>query len=188
MKNEVLQAIADRRSIRAYAEAQLTEEQLQALLDAAVQSPSAVNRQPWHFSVVQSKTLLDAFDDAIRAELLKNAEGDAKARYENPGYSVFYHAPTVIFISLPKPVPSVFAPVDAGIAVENIALAAQSLGLGSVILGMPRMVFETERGEEFRKAFKFPEGYDFCIAIAVGTPTATKEAHEVHPNLIDILR
>ena len=188
MKNEVLQAIADRRSIRAYTEDQLTEEQLQALLDAAVQSPSAVNRQPWHFSVVQDKALLDAFDAAMREELLKNAEGDARARYESPSYSVFYHAPTAIFISLPDPMPSVFAPVDAGIAVENIALAAQSLGLGSVILGMPRVVFESERSEEFRRAFRFPEGYAFSIAIAVGVPAGTKAAHEVLPDRIDIIR
>ena len=61
MTNAVLQAIADRRSNRGYAPRQLTEEELQAILTAALQSPSARNSQPWHFSVVQDAALLKEF-------------------------------------------------------------------------------------------------------------------------------
>ena len=49
MTNPVLTAISERRSIRQYKPEQITEEQLQALLRAAVESPSARNLQPWHF-------------------------------------------------------------------------------------------------------------------------------------------
>ena len=59
--NEVLKAIRDRRSIRSYEPEQITDEQLQALLDAALQSPTARNTQQWHFSVVQNRALLDEF-------------------------------------------------------------------------------------------------------------------------------
>ncbi len=48
--NEVLKAIADRRSIRNYAETPVNDEQLNALIAAAEQAPSAVNRQPYHFT------------------------------------------------------------------------------------------------------------------------------------------
>lgn len=188
MNNPVLQAIADRRSTRGFSDVQLTCEQLQAILDAALQSPSAVNRQPWHFSVVQNKELLDEFN-AVQCELgLRNATTpEARARYEG-GFNVFYEAPTVIFISLPNPLPTPFVQIDAGIAVQNIAIAAQGLGLGSVILGMPREVFASEKGDYFRKAFEFPEGYDFSIAISVGNNTVTKEAHDMHPEKISFIR
>ena len=54
MKSSVLQAILDRRSIRDYRPEQITGEQLQALISAALASPSAMDRQPWHFTVVQN--------------------------------------------------------------------------------------------------------------------------------------
>ena len=189
MSNSVLQAIADRRSVRAYAPEQITDEQLQALLDAGVQSPTANNSQHWHFSAVQDIPLLHAFNEDLRSLMIENAPNeDVRARFQAVDYSVFYKAPTVIFISMPKPFPGFFAPVDAGIAVENIALAAQGMGLGSVILGFPKQVFDSEKGEEYRKAFKFPEGHDFVIAIAVGKPAMTKEAHPVKENKVTIVK
>ena len=60
--------------------------------------------------------------------------------------------------------------IGAGIAVENMALAAVGLELGSVILGMPHEAFVGEEAEELRKALHFPEGFDFMIALAVGYP------------------
>ena len=53
MTNEVLNTISKRRSHRSYADTQVTDEQLKKILKAAMESPSAVNRQPWHFTVVQ---------------------------------------------------------------------------------------------------------------------------------------
>ena len=55
---EVLQAISDRRSHRVYKEDQLPEEVLSAILKAGLEAPSARNRQPWHFSVVQNAELI----------------------------------------------------------------------------------------------------------------------------------
>ena len=66
MTNETLSVIASRRSHRAYQRVQITPEQLDALLTAAKESPSAMNRQPWHFTVVQNETLLNEINDAAR--------------------------------------------------------------------------------------------------------------------------
>jgi nitroreductase len=62
--------------------------------------------------------------------------------------------------------------------VQNIALAAESLGLGSVILGLPRDAFFSDQKEELEKILNFPEGYSFKIAISIGTPTDDKPAHQ----------
>ena len=65
MNNQVINAIFERRSHRAYQDTQLTQEQLDTLLEAALASPSANNLQPWHFSVVQNRALLDRINRAI---------------------------------------------------------------------------------------------------------------------------
>jgi nitroreductase len=173
MTNPVLSAIADRRSNRAYAKDRPSKEQLDAILAAAVQSPSARNAQPWHFTVVQDGGILAE----INAEVSKNLNNDVG--------DIFYAAPTVIFIgaNVKGPTPR-WALLDCGIAVQTIALAAHSLGLGSVILGMPDAAFAGPRGDYFKKLVKLPEGYEFGVAIAVGAALDAKDAHPVEPDKI----
>ena len=185
MTNETLQIISSRRSHRAYEKTPLTQEQLDAILKAAVESPSAVNRQPWHFSVVRSQALLDEMNAAVREAAMQRDPGKRSPRFADGNFHVFYHAPAVIFISGQPGNP--FTPIDAGIAVENIALAAESLGLGSVILGMPRDAFSGEKADAFRKALQFPEGWDFVIAIALGVPADTKDAHPIGEDKISFV-
>ena len=70
MTNTTLDLISSRRSHRAYAPTPLTQEQLDALLKAAVESPSAVNRQPWHFTVVRNQALLDELNAAVWEQMM----------------------------------------------------------------------------------------------------------------------
>lgn len=188
MSNPVLDAIAQRRSIRAYTPQQISEEQLQAILQAGLQAPSAVNAQPWHFTAVQDAALLARINEAFRAVALETATPENRERFSDPTYSVFHHAPTVIFISCPALEEKPYAQTDTGIAIENMALAAHALGLGSVILGMPRLAFAGAEAAALRQALAFPEGYAYCLSIAIGLPDATKEAHPVHPDRVTIIR
>ena len=174
--NEVLNAIHERRSTRGFSETPLTEEQLQTLIDAALASPSARNTQLWHFSFVQDKAVLDQFR-SFMAEKTGRPEMDP-----------FYGAPTVIFISRPAECENRFVDIDCGIACQNIVLAAQSLGLGSVIIGMVIEAFLSERGAEFAKTVAMPEGHQFAVAIALGQNTVTKEAHPIGEDKITIIR
>lgn len=186
MNNEVLMTIENRRAHRAYEPKQLSEDQLQAIINAALASPSAVNAQPWHFSVVQDQDLLNRIHQESRTVAMKREAGKRSPRYDDPTFQVFYHAPTVIFLSgnLSNP----YAKMDCGIAVQNIALAAKSLGLGSVILGLPADAFLGDAKEELEQKLQFPEGYGFQIAISIGIATDTKAAHEKHPEKVSIIR
>jgi nitroreductase len=186
MSNPVLEAISNRRSVRGYAPEQITFEQRDALIRAAQQSPSATDRQPWHFSVCQNRALLVEIHEAARDHALKEPGSYAAALSGRPGYDVFFGAPTVFFISLDKDAPNIQF-VDAGIAAENLCLAAMGLGLGSVILGLPREAFFSEKAEAFRKALDFPPNYDFAIAVAVGKGTVTKPAHAFKPDRVSII-
>jgi len=172
MTNPVLQAIADRRSNRGYKPEQITQEQLDILLTAAQQAPSASNRQPWHFSVVQNREIVQEVN--AEASKILGREGD-----------IFYGAPTVIFLSCDRS--TRWGLHDCAYAGQNIALAAHAIGLGSVILGLPEAAFTGERKDYFNQLLKFPEGYNFAVAIAVGIPTVTKDAHPIHPDRVTFI-
>ncbi len=178
MQNEVLKAINERRSIRAYTPDRLTDEQKDILVRAALEAPSAVNRQPYHFTFVQSAETLSAFRNEA-ARLLKAQRPDMPEDFD-----ILRGAPCVCFVFADTE--NTWSPIDTGIAVENMALAAHSIGLGSVILGMPRAVFEAN-GDTWKPRLECPDGYEFCVAIAFGVPAGTKEAHPVREGLVSFI-
>lgn len=184
MNNQVLTTIAARRSHRSYLPRQLSQEQLDALQAAMLQSPSAMNRQPWHFSIVQNGQLLARVNQAARRRVEQLPEKDRSRLYQDPDYELLYGAPTVVFISAPD---TSYAKIDCGIAVQTIALAAQSLGLGSVIVGMARLAFESDEGAALEQALHFPQGHRFQIAICLGYPDDDKPAHDMNPDRISLL-
>jgi len=173
MENPVLKAIADRRSIRGYTAEPVSDAMMNQLMTAAMQSPSARNSQPWHFTVVKDQALIARVNQAACDKLGRK------------NFDIFYAAPVVIFISADPS--SYFNKLDCGIAVQNLALAAHSLGLGTVILGLPLEGFLGEEGEELKKALKFPEKHEFMIALSVGHPATSKDPHPWLPNLIDTI-
>jgi len=173
MENPVIKAIAERRSIRSYKSEQVKREQLDVLLKAAEEAPSARNLQPWHFSVVQNRSILDEVNEEVK----KNFDGEVT--------DIFHGTSTAIFLSADSL--SKWGRVDCGIAVQNIALAAHSIGLGTVILGMPAHAFNGPKEDHLNKLLKFPQGHKFVIAIAIGVPAGTKEAHPIEPGRITFL-
>jgi nitroreductase len=170
MNNPVLNAIAGRRSIRSYKSEKVPRELIYVLLKAAAESPSAKNLQPWHFSIVTNRALLDEIHVEVKKVLKEELD------------NIFHGAGTAIFLSCDPA--SRWGRLDCGIAVQNIALAAHSIGLGTVILGRPEPAFSGPRKDYFRKKLQFPDGYDFAVAIAVGIPAGTKDAHPVEPGRI----
>lgn len=186
MENEVLKAIAERRSTRGFAaDAPLTQEQLDALVAASTASPSALNLQSWHFTFCSDQRPILAVETEVGKIIMAGSDEGAKQRMQSRHMKVFYNAPTVVFIS--SDAQSGWSNYDAGIAAENIVLAAQSMGLGSVIVGMCKIAFEGEKGAELSQMLHFPEGWRFSLAVALGTPIVTKEAHPVGENKVTIL-
>nr|AHF25632.1 nitroreductase [uncultured bacterium Contigcl_24] len=175
---EVLQAISNRRSHRDYKAEQIPEEVLSAILKAGLESPSARNRQPWHFSVVQNAKLIQEVHDEAARVMGKGGS----PRFSDPDFQMFYHAPTVIFLFGEKDF--AWTQVDCGIAVENMALAAEGLGVGSVILGLPMPAFKGEKADELRTRLECPEGYDFVIALALGYANDMKDPHDLRETKI----
>lgn len=167
--NEVLKAIKSRYSCRSFTGEAVENEKIEALALAGVQAPSAMNRQPWKIVVIKDKSLIDAMDD-YGMSILKNQED--KSGYERMmarGGKLLYNAPLMFVVAMKEG-----TNLDCGIVVENLALAATSLGLGNCICGMARMPLNNE---EFKKKV-LPEGYVFGTSILVGYATSEGTPHE----------
>ena len=166
LMNQVIEAIEKRSSTRGYTDEALSNEQLDTLIQAGFQAPTAANRQEVHFTVLKG-------DNPILMELEeeKNRLRDIVSSVHN----FYYEAPTVVILSADST--NKWGSLDAGIAVENMALAAESLGLGSLIIGCILDAMQGEKKEHFATALKFPTDYEYKIAIAFGHKAVTKEPH-----------
>lgn len=176
MTNHVIEVIKSRSSIRAYKSEPLTEEQKLVLQDAALAAPSAMNRQPYRFIFIYNKTVLQEMEQDVVNFFAAVDNKEVLERLKSRDNKVLYNAPCVIVIAIEDN--NSYAKVDAGIAVENIALAAKSIGLDSVIVGMPGVVFSGEKADYWRKRVNLPEGYVYGIGIAVGHADMEKAPHE----------
>ena len=175
--NPTQKSILERRSNRGFSDEKLTPAEIQTLVDAALASPTACNFQDWHFIFVTNRELMQQFSaDYLPLLLEKSNEAD---RQKYAKYDLLFHAPLLVIVTLPKQPRSRFAQVDAGIAVQNLALSAQGMGLGSVILGRPKDVFTSEKGGEWMQRLGFAPDHEFAIGIVIGHPTATKDAHPI---------
>lgn len=163
-----MQNIEKRISVRGYDPAPLGETELSVLRQAALAAPSGRNLQPLHFTFTQDAALKKRLSDLV-----------------DPAGDVFYGAPLVIMISGDRN--AKWSHIDAGIAVQTIALAAESIGLGSVIIGCVDAAFIGPHGERLAKEWHFPAGYRYEIGIAVGRPAATKEPHDRRPENIEVI-
>lgn len=182
--NKTLKTILERFSCRDFADTPLTEDQVSMITDAALAAPSAMNRQPWHVIMITDKALIDELD-AEGMRVLGAAED--KSGYErimSRGGKIFYNAPCMVMVASDG---SDYASMDCGILSQNVAITAHSLGLGSVICGMARIPLSGSRGDELKKSMKFPDGYDFGIAILVGTVKTDKAPHELDTNKVTFI-
>ncbi len=141
--------ILTRRSVRKFTSQEVDEDQLVALLKAAMSAPSAGNQQPWHFIVV------------------KDFETRKKLAAAHPYAKMVIDAPVAVVVcgdpSLEKF--SGYWMQDCSAATQNLLLAAHSMGLGAVWTG----VFpEGERIKTIQEILKIPEGIFPFSMIPIG--------------------
>lgn len=140
---DVMQAIDSRRSIRRFKNDPIDREVIRAILEAGTKAPSGTNRQPWEFVVVTGDKLKEA------VQVMREGIKVFKARFGNTGsaeYSanIMEQSPAVIFIFNPggvhpwkrKTVGQQFTEIvdvqSVGAAIQNMILAAESLGIGTL--------------------------------------------------------
>lgn len=178
--NETLSTIQTRYSCRSFTGIAPTEEQLDAILKAATQAPSSVNRQRWQIIAVRNQSLISQIEAEGIAALANLSDKSMFERIRERGGKLFYNAPCVVFIAIDS-VDPVGTALDCGIVCQNITLAAQSLGLGSCICGLARFAFSGDKNAYFKEKLHFPTGYEFGMAILLGEAAAPASPHE--PNM-----
>jgi nitroreductase len=166
--NETIEVIKRRRSIRKYKQDQIPDRALEVIMECALLAPNAMNQQKWHFTVIQNEEIFARITEVARENLLKSGSERMAQRASDPNYSPFFNAPTVVIISADSQ--SRFVQLDCALAAENIALAAESLGIGSCIMTSPELIFQSDKGQAIAKELRIPEGYNHVCTVTLGYP------------------
>lgn len=145
----VLEAIEQRRSVRAYTQEMVSKEAVDVLLAAAIRAPTAIHEEPWVFLIIQDTQRLQRLSEQVKKHLIREAAHASLHRggqtlsqtFSQPDFNVFYDANTLIVICTDNPRP--FAVADCWLAAENLMLAACTLGLGTCVIGSAQGALNT---------------------------------------------
>ena len=147
---DLQQAIHSRRAVREYTPEGIGRPVLEKLIDAAIQAPSAVNEQPWLFTVVQDHELLALISRETKAYLLAAppqnlAHHRLHELQDDPGFDILYQAPVLIVIA--SATQSRWAVENCALAAQNLMLAAYAEGLGTCWIGLSQGWLATIEGK-----------------------------------------
>ena len=162
-----MEAILKRRSIRKYKSDSVARADIETILNAGINAPNGADTEPWHFTVILDKQTIDDLDDKARAAMRDSGIERIMVMGNNPSYRIFFQAPVVIIVSgekiLRKPGTHLSALADCSAAIQNMQLAAHSLGLGTCWIGLIRYLFAKDESLA-------PEGYQPLFALTLGHP------------------
>lgn len=144
---ELLEVIYQRRSIRKYEKKPIPEEILKAILEAGRLAPTAKNLQPWHFIVVR--------DPEIKRKLIFT------------DWNNFIEEASTVIVGCGE-TDKKWAVVDVAIALQNMVIAAEALGLGSCWIG----AFEEE---EVKRVLEVPNHLKVVAMVTIGYPAERPE-------------
>jgi nitroreductase len=191
---ELERIITERHSTRGFSDKPVPRETIEKLLSLSTRCPSAINLQPWEFTVVTgeerhrlSRVLVKAMRErniscgpgAVRPlaehfmdrqrKLMDSIAPFLKEKtsfqdFINVGSCNFYGAPVAIIVTIDLAF-SKSRLVDVGIAIGYMVLAAHDMGLGTCPIGL-MSAFE----DEIREALNIAEEKEVVIGIAVGYP------------------
>lgn len=184
--------IRQRRSTRRFQPQPLPPELVESVLTAAIWAPSAHNRQPWRFAVVETaaarERLVQAMGQRLRAD--RAADGDASAVIEadvQRSYAHIVSAPLVIVLCLTMADMDVYpderrraaerlmAVQSVAMAGQNLLLAAHAAGLGACWMCAPLFCPDVVRA-----ALALPPDWEAQGLVVMGYPAETR-SRERHP-------
>lgn len=203
------EVILKRRSVRLYKKEQVPEFMIQRILEAGRFAPSAGNGQPWKFVVLRDaeivggitettikicrlfKTLIDyripgkrwrlpiaKFSIKLKAAELHPVPFGAITLIADGKLGLYHGAPTVIMIF--KDVRGISNPdLDCGIAGQNMALTAHSMGLGTCWVSFAKLAFQYTGKWNKRLGIQYP--YKFISSLAIGWPAGEPDGIVARP-------
>ncbi|MCF0229900.1 MAG: nitroreductase family protein [Parasporobacterium sp.] len=193
-ENFNVNVIEDISTVQAFTDEKVSDEDIQSIITAGINAPSALNGQPWHFSVITDKEILDKLSgsggtmpagdfpeglesddsDSFGGEASGDSEGESSGESsQNPGASGsmgskagLSDAPLVIVVSCKDG-----SDLDAGLATQNMSAQAQILGYGTKIISSPKMTLNSDGNKEL---LGVPEGMSVVCVLLVGKTDTEK--------------
>ena len=168
--------IEDIPTVQAFTDEAVGEKDINAILAAGINAPSAMNKQPWHFSVITDRKNMQKIADDMKGGMpaaAKPAGGKSEEKKPSgvmppaPGGSAakagMADAPLAIVISC-----SEGGEFDAGLACQNMSAEAQLLGYGTKIISSPTIALNGTKQKEYRKLLGIPEDQSAVAVLLVG--------------------
>ena len=173
--------LSDIATTQYFTDAPVAQKDIETIVQAGIQAPSAMNTQPWHFSVITDAAVLKQISDDIGFGVAP--KGNPGGEIEPPEGMTFpggqppaapgggggtkkagiTDAPLVIVISCKEG-----SALDAGLACQNMSATAQLLGYGSKILTSPTMTLNGTNQEAYRQLLGIPEAYSAAAILLIG--------------------
>lgn len=161
---ELLEMIKKRRSIRKYQDKQITEEDLNKILEAGTYAPNAGGGQRRMIVAIHNKVLAEKLGRLNVSKLDRTRLSGSYVSKEQPSIiddsnikSGFYGAPTVCIIFAQKNF--LYSIPDSFCVAENMVLEATSLGISTCIVARAEDTFDNEEGKAYMKEWDVPENY-----------------------------
>lgn len=166
-KNQVIETIMARRSIRKYQDRPVSRDTLNKIMECGINAPNGQNKQSWEVRIVDNPTVMEEIKDAMAkghpdmdAEMIKGC---------------FRGAPVMVFIA--RDLSYDFSAYDCGLMSQNIMLSAWSMGVGSICLGSPvRFLTDNDTCKPILERLGFSEGYELCLCVGLGYADESPEA------------
>lgn len=144
------------------------------ILGAAVHAPTAIDEEPWAFSIVQDKKLLNRLSDNAKEILNSGADpihasgtSHLNDHLVSPEFNAFYNATTLIIICA-KPT-GAFVNADCWLAAQNLMLTAYAKGFGTCVIGLAVTALNTP---EWKKELGIAADMTAYVPIIVGVPAS----------------
>lgn len=163
--NETIKSIIERRSIRKFKQEQITDEELNLILLAGSYAPCAGGRQSPIMVVLQDKNIISKLGRINRQIFYRNrktikgivSDEQPSIADDDKILNAFYDAPTVVTVFAPKSYP--YGIQDGSVLIENMMIAAHSLGIGSCFIARAAETFETDEGSKIIKDWNIGDEY-----------------------------
>lgn len=172
--NTVFENIKSRRSTRSFKEQQISDEDLNLILEAGTYAPTGMNKQTWKFTAIQNREKIQALAKVIR---------EALGRDES--YNM-YNPPTIILLSNDKENSNGLA--DCSCALQNIFLMANSLGIGSCWINQLKTICDEAEVRKLLAEFEIPENHIVWGIAALGYANMAPRERVLKDTVIKIIK
>ena len=170
--NEVLNNIYTRRSIRKFTDEAVSKEQIAEIVKAGTYAPSGKNMQTFRFFIMQNEESILALQEVVGKGM------------ENPAYN-FYGPKALIIVACDKD--DVNGVEDGSCALENMMLAAHSLGLGSCWINQLKYCGDKPEVAAYLDKIGLPKNRRVVGMLAVGHAADEGTLHERQEGLVTYL-